>query len=286
MNFLKSLFIPLYMMPLLGVSAYAASMLVQGGAVLSWGGVLMTTAPMTLFFGYAMASRKVSRTSARLPIMMAMGILGCGVSGWEWIAGTGEPVAMMLAGGGLLGFLAYAYWYSELGRAGGVIALGKSLPEFSLRAIDGTWVSSSSMVGRPTIMIFFRGNWCPLCMAQIREIAARYQELGRLGVRVALVSPQPHDQTIALAKSYRVNFQFLTDVGNVAARKLGIAAPWGVPLGMQMLGYDSETVLPTVVITDSAGRVIWTHETDNYRIRPEPDTFLEVLRGTGIVAAA
>lgn len=286
MNFLKSLFIPLYMMPLLGVSAYAASMLVQGASILSWGGVLMTTAPMTLFFGYAMASRKVARTSARLPVMMAMSILGCVAAGWAWLTGTGEPAAMMLAGGGLLGFVVYAYWYSDLGRTGGVIVVGSTLPEFSLRAIDGTWVGSSSMVGRPTIMIFFRGNWCPLCMAQIREIAARYQELGRLGVRVALVSPQPHDQTIALAKSYVVNFQFLTDVGNAAARKLGIAAPWGVPLGMQMLGYDSESVLPTVVITDAAGRVVWTHETDNYRIRPEPDTFLEVLRGNGIVAAA
>ncbi len=45
-----------------------------------------------------------------------------------------------------------------------------------------------------------------------------------------------------------------------------------------MMGYDSETVLPTVIITDTAGRILWAYETDNYRIRPEPDVYLAVLR--------
>ena len=80
-----------------------------------------------------------------------------------------------------------------------------------------------------------------------------------------------------------MNFDFLTDEGNKAARILGIESENGIPLGMQMLGYDSETVLPTVIITDENGRVIWTHETDNYRVRPEPDVFLKVLRTHQIV---
>ena len=33
---------------------------------------------------------------------------------------------------------------------------------------------------------------------------------------------------------------------------------------MQLLGYDSDTVLPTVIITDQGGRILWAHETDNY----------------------
>ena len=54
-------------------------------------------------------------------------------------------------------------------------------------------------------------------------------------------------------------------------------------MGLQMLGYDSDTVLPTVIITDTGGRVLWTHETDNYRIRPEPDVYLAILRENRIV---
>jgi hypothetical protein len=47
---------------------------------------------------------------------------------------------------------------------------------------------------------------------------------------------------------------------------------------MQMLGYDSDSVLPTVIITAQGGDILWVHETDNYRVRPEPATYLDVLR--------
>jgi hypothetical protein len=80
-----------------------------------------------------------------------------------------------------------------------------------------------------------------------------------------------------------VAFNFLTDENNRAARLLGIAQPHGLPMGMQVLGYDSETVLPTVIITDAGGRIVWVHETDNYRIRPEPGTYLDVLRQSSVI---
>ena len=36
--------------------------------------------------------------------------------------------------------------------------------------------------------------------------------------------------------------------------------------------------LPAFTLTDKQGTVVWTHETDNYRVRPVPETFLEVIR--------
>jgi peroxiredoxin len=116
-------------------------------------------------------------------------------------------------------------------------------------------------------------------MAQIREISAQYQELERRGVAVLLVSPQPVSHSVALAKKMKVNFQFLTDENNAMARQLKIDQEHGVPLGFEVLGYKSETVLPTVIITDEQGKILFLDQTDNYRVRPEPETFLEVLDG-------
>ena len=48
------------------------------------------------------------------------------------------------------------------------------------------------------------------------------------------------------------------------------------------MGYDSETVMPTVLITDARNRIIYADLTRNYRIRPEPDAFLEVLAQAGV----
>jgi len=36
--------------------------------------------------------------------------------------------------------------------------------------------------------------------------------------------------------------------------------------------------MPTVIITDEGGKILYSDATDNYRVRPEPELFLNVLR--------
>jgi peroxiredoxin len=249
--------------------------------------VLLTTAPFLVLLSWVMIVRNVARTSAHFPSLIAAGAAGVALAAWSWRMQGADQTAPIMATGGWVLFLIYSFWYSDLARTASVrLKAGAQLPAFTVRNADGQLVKSADLAGRPTIMIFFRGNWCPFCMAQIRELAKRYQEIGALGVRVAMISPQPHGNTVALAKKFGVKFEFLTDERNAAARTLGIAMPFGIPLGMQVLGYNSETVLPTVIITDHHGRVVWAHETDNYRIRPEPDTYIDVLRSSGLITAA
>ena len=148
-----------------------------------------------------------------------------------------------------IGFMLYSYWYSSLNRQPTEqLQIGNMLPDFELQDVGG------------------------------QALGSQYNELQSLGVRVALISPQPQAHTIALAKRFNAPFDFLTDEGNRAAQALGIDHAGGLPMGMQVLGYDSDTVLPTVIITAKGGQVLWTHETDNYRVRPEPNVYLAVLR--------
>lgn len=123
-------------------------------------------------------------------------------------------------------------------------------------------------------------------VAQVRELAASYRELAAAGARVVLVSPQPAGETAKLAERFDASMDFVVDEGNRAARALGIADAGGTPAGLGVLGYDSETVLPTVVIVDRDGVILFSDQTDNYRVRPEPAMYLEVLRETGGVSAS
>lgn len=274
----KSAFVSLYLVMIAALSGYAAFALSRGGDPFAWAGVLLTTAPFLVMLSWIMATRAVARTSARLPSVTVLAVLGLALTLWSRAFRGAGIEAPVLAALGLVGFLVYAYWYSSLGPRRSQIVIGKPLASIILRNALGAEINSDDWRGRPSILIFFRGNWCPLCMAQIKELADRYREIEALGVRTALISPQPHENTTALARTHNVNFEFYTDTGNVAARALGIDHHGGLPLGMQAMGYDSDTVLPTVIITDARGLVIWAHETDNYRVRPEPDVYLEVLR--------
>jgi len=98
--------------------------------------------------------------------------------------------------------------------------------------------------GRPTVPVFYRGNWCPLCMAQVGEIAARWRDVEAMGAQVALVSPQDEDHTRSLAARHGVGFRYLRDEGLVVARRLGILDSNGTPAGM--IGYDGNTVQSAV----------------------------------------
>jgi len=275
---LKSLFVSIYMMAAMVIIVFVVKSLLASGDFITWGGVILVYAPFMLVISWLMVFRSIARTSSRFPILIVLATLGVFASGWGYLQG-GSLVAPVLAVAGLISFLVYDYWYSSFGRGhSSQLTVGQMLLVFELRNTAGEIVSSASLTDKPTVWIFYRGNWCPLCMAQIKEVAAQYQQLDQLGARVALISPQPHEFTVGLAKKFEVSFDFLTDEHNRAAQTLGIANAYGVPMGMQVLGYDSETVLPTVIITAAGGRILWADETDNYRVRPEPDLFLDVIR--------
>ena len=114
-------------------------------------------------------------------------------------------------------------------------------------------------------------------MTQIKEITNQYNELEKRGVQMIFKSPQPHQYSNSLAKIYQLGFNFLVDANNKVAKQLGLFSKNGIPFGFQVMKYESDTVMPTIVITNTKGEIIFSDLTDNYRVRPEPKTFLKVL---------
>jgi peroxiredoxin len=178
----------------------------------------------------------------------------------------------------LVGNVFYVFWYSRFGRAkNSLLEVGKSLPEFSLKDAAGNVVTSKEIGSQASLIMFYRGNWCPLCVAQIKEVAGQYRALEERGIKIYMVSPQSEEHTNVLAERFGVNMNFLIDKNSEAAERMQIIAKNGLPMGLQALGYDSDTVMPTVIMTNEKGKIIFADLTDNYRVRPEPEDFLKVF---------
>lgn len=279
MNRLKSMFITIYPMAAMAAAGYSFYYQSLYGFSLAWLGVILSTLPMLLLIMWLLLFKNVARTSQHFPLFTLLGFIGLGLALFDFSNGRSSLLAVELSAAGLLIFLVYDYWYSSLGRTqSNQLVKGKILAEFEVRNEKGELVSSTSFLGNPAIFVFFRGNWCPLCMAQIKEIVAQYEILAKFGCEVAFISPQPEKNTAKLAAKFGLNLHFFSDKNNLAAKKLGIEMKNGLPMGMELLGYDSDTVLPTVVITDSNGKIIYSDQTNNYRIRPEPKDFIKVLK--------
>ncbi len=277
-NILKSVFISIFPVIALYFLIDSVVHLINHGISYRYIGRILIAASIVYFFAMIFI-RPVARTDANLRINTV-------------IVGIGFLISLIFGGviekdlngslpsvGLFLGWVLYIKWYSVFKdrKSNDILRVGNQLPDFELQDHEKNSVNASKFLGNPSIFMFYRGNWCPLCMAQIKEIASQYKELEKRNVNMVLISPQPHGYTKSLAKKFDVNFNFLVDQGNKVAKQLDILSKNGIPMGFQTLGYDSDTVLPTIIITNKQGKVIFADLTDNYRVRPEPETFLKIL---------
>jgi len=251
----------------------------------SWLGLALATCTFLAFFIKAFVARspRTSRHPVEYSVFGGLGLVLTMVMSYRY--GQTAGLTHVWAAITMILWLVYLRWYSVF-RARNAPGLkpGNYLPEFQLESLEGDLISSASFKAKPHVLLFYRGNWCPFCTAQIEELAGSYQNLEKMGVSVILISSQSATKNQALAARFDVPMTFLQDRDNAVAKQLGIFHQWGTPMGMQLLGYNYDTVLPTVVVTDVDGQIIYSDQTDNYRVRPEPETIVKILQRTGVVA--
>ena len=262
---------------LAAIGATTIAMKGDGGLhAVSWLGAAFATVALPIQIISLFALRR-ARTSRNLTVMSAIASAAMATAvSTSLLAEIWWPAAISIFG--LLSTQYYARWYSRLDRElQTTLEVGARLPRFEVLDINGTSVSSESFLGKATAFVFIRGNWCPLCVAQVRELAGQYQSLAARGIDVALVSPQPLDETRALAERFGVSFRYLQDPSAKAASSLGLLHMRGVPPGITALGYEADTVFPTVIVIDESGTIVFSDQTDDYRLRPEPTLFIAAL---------
>jgi peroxiredoxin len=66
--------------------------------------------------------------------------------------------------------------------------IGELAPDFSGVAADGTPFRLSALRGQPVLLKFFRGLWCPYCIAELKDLAVVASRFEELGVKLVAVS--------------------------------------------------------------------------------------------------
>ena len=283
MNKAKSIYMMLLPMLLMPIIIYSVIQLFNKPLDYAWVTTLLTSLPLMMFLMQVMLFKSQARTHDFLPIHSMMVVIGLVVAlvlfSFPQLQNLDKSnhLALALAELGFVLHIAYLFWYSSLQRPTQLfLKIGEDLPHF-VAFKDNKKVISESFLGFPTIIIFYRGNWCPFCMAQIKELAQQYRQLVLSGIKIVLISPQPEKITENLAKRFNVPFIFLTDKNNQTAQKLGLNHQNGLPKGMEIMGYSSDTVFPTVVVTNKKGKIIYLDETPSFRNRPNPKEYLDIL---------
>lgn len=303
MSLLKSIFISQLIPMLIGSTSFIIwqiSILFQSSVINSnlldsrlYGliGSLLISGPFLLFFINAMLFKNTVRTNPLLPWNVLFSFIGLililfselylnrystetiGTSAFYLNIESTSYLGLI----NIILLVLYIFWYSKLSRpTDNILKKGTPLPAFNLYQYDRIY-SSKKLTKKPSIFIFYRGNWCPFCIAQIKELSKAYDSAVHKGIQFVLVSPQPDQYSENIAKAFNMSFLFLRDKDNQAAKKLGILHENGLPFGLQALGYSSDTVMPTVIVTNKNGVIEYLDQTDNYRVRPEINEFLNLF---------
>jgi len=281
MNRLKSIFLPVFIAFTLVVLCTSAFAVAGGGHLTIWVSVFAVSAQVAVYFAWLHLA-KVPRTSPGL-MGFTVGIFLATMYGVFASYDQQSPsIGPLLAFLVMVGWMGYVMWYSDLGdRSTDRIKVGKKLPAIHLETLDGRKTGSDDWAGQKRLVVFYGGNWSPICTAQIAELGKYAKRFDEAGMRAALISPQPQEKSRELAQRLGVNFDFLSDPGNVAAKKLGIVNEAGLPMGFGMFGHDADTPKPTAFVLDEKGKVVYADLTTNFRVRPLPAEILRALdKGT------
>jgi len=158
-----------------------------------------------------------------------------------------------------------------------VLRRGQPLPDFSAVDEQGKPVRSTDLKGTPAIIIFVRGNWCPFCSRQVKDLTAHYKDMVDLGARLIFVTPKPQETTRRVAEFFEVEFEFWLDESLTVTRKLDLLMEAAVPESYAR-EYGADTIWPTSLVVDASGIIRFVELSKQIIDRPEPKTLLRELQ--------
>lgn len=174
----------------------------------------------------------------------------------------------------------------------GVLQRGGKAPDFEIPDHKGKLVSSAELLNQGKLVIcFFRGRWCPFCVAQLEAMQQVMPKIQAAGAKLVGISPQTVQQSFFMADQHRLGFPLLSDAGNKVARQFGLV--YRVPEEQQALyrrtfvnlpfvnGDDNwELPIPATYIVDQDGWVLFASANADYTHRPEPAAIIHLLEST------
>jgi peroxiredoxin len=187
-------------------------------------------------------------------------------------------------------FVAEQVNLDDAGVPTGVSAPGALMPDGELLDVRGAATSLAQVrAGRPAVVVFYRGAWCPYCNIALRTYQAELAPaLADRGYPMIAVSPQKPDGSLSAAQTNQLTYAVVSDPGNQLASALGIltepsaeVAAAQQKLGLDLAEHNADGGLtlpmPTTVVVDATGVIRWIDVHPNYTTRSEvPDILTAV----------
>lgn len=170
------------------------------------------------------------------------------------------------------------------------LAVGDSVPDGILSTIKGKDVELRKLIAqKPSVLIFYRGGWCPFCNLQMDQLVKIEPKLTEMGYQILAISPdKPQNLKESLGK-HHINYTLLSDRSMEITRKFGLAYRVSQETLTKMqnrgISLDSSTgnnlhmlPVPAAYVVDQKGVIHFVYFNPDIKVRVNPDDLMNAAK--------
>jgi peroxiredoxin len=164
------------------------------------------------------------------------------------------------------------------------LLIGEVVPDASLKDPDGRSVKLSEVLAKqPTVLVLYRGGWCPYCNMHLAALGKVEQEILSLGYQIVAISPEDYQNLKPIIATDEIQYQVYSDPGAKLIQAMGLA--FATP--DNYLGYlakvskgEISTALPvpTLMVLNPKAEIMFEYINPTYTQRISPELLLAVLK--------
>ena len=167
---------------------------------------------------------------------------------------------------------------------------GAMVPSVTLQTLDGNSKSLKSIIGnKPTVVVFYRGGWCPFCNVQLAELGQNLQAIHAKGYQVIGISPDLPANLKATVGKNKLEFPLYSDAKAEALRKFRVAfkvddvtfSTYKEKYNLDLEKWSGENhhilPVPSVYVIDAKGTIKFSYSNPDYRVRLKAPALLAAL---------
>jgi peroxiredoxin len=170
------------------------------------------------------------------------------------------------------------------------LKVGDSIPDVTLRSVDNQELKLRTLVAeKPTVLIFFRGGWCPFCNAQLSSLLGIEQELNKEGVQLIAIGMDQPSKLRETMQHDKLDYLLLSDSDATAVKAFGIAykvddvtlarmKSFNVDLNSATGNSDHILPHPSVFVVSTSGIIRFVHADTNFKVRLAASKVLEAAK--------
>jgi peroxiredoxin len=153
------------------------------------------------------------------------------------------------------------------------LLVGEEVPGVSLQLVGGGSIRLNELVKKqPSIIVFYRGGWCPFCNTQLASLHQIEDKLKQAGYQLLAISPDKPEDLQASVDKLQLGYTLLSDSKTEAAQQFGLAfqAPGNYTSLLAKASANQNPGLlpvPAVYIVDTKGVVLFSYVAPNFKQR-------------------